>query len=152
MHPNLDDQLVHFVNEKLNNQTNSTENEELFEDWNNIGFSYKLNLAITIIWSIILIIGVLANGCVLLVMLCASQLKTATQYFIFSLASSDLLFLLICPTMALVGYNFHSHYSDFLGLFLCKLSYGLTHVSCVKFKYLRPINSSFFRQLHSLHA
>ena len=113
------------------NLTNSSENfTDFLDDLEFVKFSNDLKLVVTILWPIIVVIGVLANGCVLMVIMCTSKTKTTTQYFLLSLSTSDLIFLLICPTNALIGYNFEkfNFISDFQGLFLCKFSYALAHV------------------------
>lgn len=110
------------------NDSKILKSEDVYEDWNEMDFTNRLSLTVTIVWSIIIVIGVLANGCVLVVILCKKHLTTPTQYFIFSLASSDLIFLLICPTITLVGYNYFSKLSVNFELLFCKIGFSLTHV------------------------
>lgn len=89
-------------------------------------------LTTTILWVSIAFIGVLANICVISVASCSSVKKSATYYFITNLAFSDMLFLLISPTLAL--FNLHQLITlgglpELLGKVICKTDYYLSHVS-----------------------
>ena len=95
-------------------------------------FTKTLTMIMTVIWVCIALIGILTNGCVLIVLFSNTQCFTVTQYFLISLALSDLLFLIICPTFSIINYNniiIFDRFSEFLGLFICKLDYFSTHVS-----------------------
>ena len=95
-------------------------------------FISNVRIVVSIVWPLIEIVGVLANAAVLIVMLCASRLTSATQYFIVNLALSDLLFLVICPTLALMNYHqliIYEKLPQLVGDILCKLDYYSTHVS-----------------------
>lgn len=114
---------------------NSNFNSSYFEDYSNEPMAMmnpKFLLLITILWSLISIIGIFANLCVIAVMLCGSKLTSATQYFIVNLAISDMLFLTICPTLALInlhGVIIYNHLPQFIGKVLCKSDYFSTHVT-----------------------
>jgi hypothetical protein len=109
---------------------NQTDYDSLkMKDWED--FMNLVRFISAIVWSIILVVGVLANGCVLLVMLSSSNFTSATHYFIINLALSDLIFLIICPTLALFNfYNFifYDRLPEFLGQIICKMDYFSTHV------------------------
>lgn len=81
-------------------------------------FSNNLNTTTSIIWGIIAIIGIFANGTVLVVIFLASKLTSATQYFIINLALSDLIFLAICPTFLIMNYQtrIYNHLPFILGM------------------------------------
>ena len=96
------------------------------------GPSDNFLLIITILWSVISLIGILANLVVILVMICGSKLTSATHYFIINLAASDLVFLLTCPTLALVNLHGLINLNDLpqiLGKIICKFDYFSSHVS-----------------------
>lgn len=85
----------------------------------------------SIIWVTISVIGILANMCVILVMFCSSTKKSATHYFITNLAFSDMFFLLISPTLAILNLNNSINFNQmphFLGKLICKADYYLSHV------------------------
>lgn len=89
-------------------------------------------LVTTILWASIALIGILANICVIFVASCSSGKKSATHYFITNLAFSDMLFLLVSPTLAL--FNLHQFISFdglplLLGKIICKCDYYLSHVT-----------------------
>lgn len=94
-------------------------------------FLTRMKIANTIIWSLIAISGILANGTVLVVMFMASKLTSATQYFIINLALSDLIFLTICPSFLIINnqINVYKYMPVLFGTLICKLDYFLTHVS-----------------------
>lgn len=88
-------------------------------------------LFFTIIWPLIAGIGILANMCVIVVMLMSAKLTSATQFFIVNLAISDILFLTICPTLVL--FNMHrvielDNLPALLAKLICKADYFLSHV------------------------
>jgi hypothetical protein len=88
-------------------------------------------LLFTILWILIAVVGILANTCVISVMLFSAKLTSATQYFIINLAISDILFLAICPT--LVSINVHKLISfeqmpSLLAKLVCKADYFSSHV------------------------
>jgi hypothetical protein len=96
------------------------------------GPSKNFLVIITILWSVISLIGILANLVVILVMICGSKLTSATHYFIINLAVSDLVFLLTCPTLALVSLHKlinYNHLPKILGKFICQFDYFSSHVS-----------------------
>lgn len=115
-------------------------------------------LVTTILWVLISFIGVLANICVISVASCSSGKKSATHYFITNLAVSDILFLLISPTLAL--FNLHqlikvNSLPELLGKLVCKTDYYLSHVSFLLFYlhivYKKKFNfNCFFSSLYSL--
>jgi predicted branched-subunit amino acid permease len=83
-------------------------NETLFnfsENCTQQSFFLNLRTSNYFIWSLISIIGILANGTVLAVIFLQSKLSSATQYFIVNLALSDLLFLAICPIFLMINYQ-----------------------------------------------
>lgn len=87
---------------------------------------------ITISWTLIEIIGILANICVIVVMLCGSRLTSATQYFIINLAASDMLFLIVNPTLVLMNYHDilkNSDLPEIIRIIICKFDYFITHVT-----------------------
>lgn len=88
-------------------------------------------LFFTIIWPLITGVGILANMCVIVVMLMSAKLTSATQFFIVNLAISDILFLTICPTLVL--FNMHrvielDNLPALLAKLICKADYFLSHV------------------------
>ncbi|XP_032523099.2 neuropeptides capa receptor-like [Danaus plexippus] len=97
--------------------------------------SRRLPLKEIIPWSIVLVVifltGVMGNVCVCLVIVRNSGLHTATNYYLFSLAVSDLLLLLFGLPNDLAVYWHQYPYS--LGLVFCKLrayiSEAATYVS-----------------------
>ena len=109
-------------------------------------FNFEKNLAIifNIIWCLIAVVGVLANSSVLIVMLCTTRFTSATQYFIVNLAISDLLFLLICPTLVMLNYNGLVNYTKLpfiIASIICKLDYFSSHVSKI---FIFNSNFTFF--------
>lgn len=98
----------------------------------------KFLVATTVVWLAISFVGIAANLCVIVVTFCCWSIKkSATQYFITNLAISDMLFLLISPTLALI--NLHdlisfNHLPYFVGVVICKADYYLTHVRLTKQK------------------
>ena len=116
--------------ESFNDSLRQSECGETTEDFE--GPTQRFLIVVTILWSLISLIGVLANLIVISVMVCGSKLTSATQYFIINLAISDLVFLTTCPTMALVNLHGLINYDrlpQFLGKVICKLDYFSTHVS-----------------------
>ena len=102
---------------------NSTEQE--------ISLNDSEKFFVTIIWCLIIIVGVVANGYVVVEITFSPQVASATQYFIANLTFSDLMFLIICPPIALLNFNdFQIHHS--IASFVCKLSYAMTHVIFLK--------------------
>lgn len=120
----------YFSNDSL---INSYESENEFEeDLDNDVMIHYFLLTITVLWILIASVGVMANLIVICVMVCGTKLTSATQYFIINLAISDLLFLIICPTLALI--NLHrviisNHFPEILVKILCKLDFFSSHVS-----------------------
>jgi hypothetical protein len=89
-------------------------------------------LLFTILWTLIAIVGILANSVVVVVMVFSAKLTSATQYFIINLAISDILFLAICPTLVLI--NVHKLISfeampELVAKLLCKADYFSSHVN-----------------------
>lgn len=111
---------------------NESYNESFCELWEETSFVDNLSFFMSITWAIIAIVGILSNACVLVVMICNTQILTVTQYFIINLALSDMVFLIICPTFTIINYNqiiIFDHLPDLMGSFFCKLDYFSTHVS-----------------------
>jgi hypothetical protein len=131
--------------------SNSYESENAFEeDLDNDLMIHYFLLTITILWILIASVGVMANLIVICVMVCGTKLTSATQYFIINLAISDLLFLIICPTLALI--NLHrviisNHFPEFLVKILCKLDFFSSHVSNLS---KRDCFRHFFQQTNFL--
>lgn len=100
-------------------------------------FSNNLNTTTSIIWGIIAIIGIFANGTVLVVIFLASKLTSATQYFIINLAISDLIFLAICPTFLIM--NYQTKIYNHLPLLLGRLYFKLYFIKLSYFCYFRKI-------------
>jgi hypothetical protein len=100
------------------------------DDLETIEFELTTNfiLLLNILWSLIIIFGVSANSFVLGVLICGSRLTSTTQYFIINLATSDITFLLICPTVSLFHYN-NINLNYLNGKLFCKFSYLLTHIT-----------------------
>ena len=120
---------------ELNSSTISNISNEIdYDNENSAIISQPLLLLITIVWSLISLIGILANISVFTVMLCGSKL-TPTQYFIINLAISDTLFLAICPALLLInihGVIIYDHLPSFLAKAICKSDYFSTHVNKLK--------------------
>jgi hypothetical protein len=112
---------------------NSTTSEcDAVNDESAIGPSNRFLWIITFLWAFISLVGILANLVVILVMICGSKLTSATHYFIINLAASDLVFLLTCPTLALVNLHDLIDYSrlpQILGKIICKFDYFSSHLS-----------------------
>lgn len=100
------------------------------DDLESIEFELTNNfiLLLNIIWGLIIVFGLGANSFVLGVLICGSRLTSTTQYFIINLATSDLTFLLVCPTISLFHYN-NINLNYLNGKLFCKFSYLLTHVT-----------------------
>lgn len=128
-----------MMNSSINFTGDDTDPNTEFNHHDFIAYAKIINQATIIIWPIVAVIGILANGCVLLVILFVSKFKNsstksenaATKCFIFSLATSDLIFLTLCPFNALINSKFEVFDSKayWLGLVICKLSYASSHVS-----------------------
>jgi hypothetical protein len=121
------------VNEStlLNGSAYFGDNETDVEMFEAIGQPASLIL-FTIVWTLIAIVGILANSCVIAVMFFSAKLTSATQYFIINLAISDILFLAICPTLVLINVHKLVSYEempDLLAKLLCKADYFSSHVS-----------------------
>ena len=107
---------------------NQTEQYEGFID---IGQPDNL-LLFTIIWPLIAVVGILANLCVIFVMIFSAKLTSATQFFIINLAISDILFLAICPTLVLINVHKLISFDQMPGLLaklVCKADYFSSHVN-----------------------
>ena len=74
---------------------------DYYSDFNDL--QQRLKITNTIIWTVIAIVGILANGGVLVVMFLTSKFTSATQYFIINLALADLIFLAVCPTFLIIN-------------------------------------------------
>jgi hypothetical protein len=126
-----------FLLELNSSNINNISNEIEYDNENSAIISQPLLLLITIVWSLISLIGILANISVFTVMLCGSKL-TPTQYFIINLAISDTLFLAICPALLLInihGVIIYDHLPSFLAKAICKSDYFSTHVNKSKIIY-----------------
>jgi hypothetical protein len=130
------------TNSTLLDTSTSLFNESLtassVDDWENESFFFLIRTIVTVVWSVIIVIGVSANACVLFVTFFLSTNLTPTQYFIINLSISDLLFLLCCPTLLLVNYHGLINYDRMSTIFakiICKLDFFSTHVSVCQLIY-----------------
>lgn len=81
---------------------------------------------VPVIFSIITIVGLLGNGCVLIVISRNKHMQTVTNFFIMNNAITDIVFLMICAPITASQFLL----SDWIyGAFMCKFVAYMQYVS-----------------------
>ena len=120
--------LIYEFNNTKNGFTSDT--EEAYYT----GLAYYLNLmlesnylkyVITVIWSLLVVFGVLGNGLVIIIALAYRKLNDVTNCYIFNLAITDLLFILFCIPFTIFMYTSTNW---LFGVTFCKLNHFMSHV------------------------
>ncbi len=95
----------------------------------------ETQIAIPIVFAIITVVGLIGNGCVLVVIIRNKNMRTVTNYFIMNNAITDIVFLIIC--VPITGSQFLI--SEWIyGAFMCKLVAYMQYVSiCYFFIFLK---------------
>ncbi|KAK3091317.1 hypothetical protein FSP39_018886 [Pinctada imbricata] len=116
---------------QLTNVTNMTISNKTTSDDYDYDFDYlplEEMIPVTIIYSITLILGLVGNILVILSVARYKKMQNVTNIFLLSLASADLLLIVICVPVKCVA--FYSYTWKF-GAFLCKLVNYLQNVSII---------------------
>lgn len=119
-------------------ELNLSESEYLNLMWGPKHLPLKVVLPITLIYVMIFVTGVFGNVVTCIVIKRNPALQTATNYYLFNLAISDLLLLILGKS-----------YTELSASLVCNLSLSLSLSSCTKFfkipnKHLVCFSSKFF--------
>jgi hypothetical protein len=83
-------------------------------------------LTIGIIWPLLVVLGLIGNGLVIFISLSYKKLNDITNFYIFNLAITDLLFALFC-----IPFTTYLYIAEdwMLGVVFCKLNHFMSHVN-----------------------
>lgn len=88
--------------------------------------SSQFGLMVSIIWSILVIFGIIGNGLVIFAGIKYKKFKDTTNCYIINLAITDLLFVLFCIPFTIYIYSFDNW---IFGKVMCKLSHFFSRVN-----------------------
>lgn len=86
-------------------------------------------IIIGVIWSLLVLFGILGNGLVIFIAIFYRKLNDITNCYIFNLAITDLLFVLFCIPFTTYLYLSTSYYGWVFGVAFCKLNHFISHAS-----------------------
>ena len=122
------------MNESILNDSNFSAFYIQNSDTTYTGLAFILNkfiessyspIVITIIWTSLVIFGLIGNGLVVFIAIAYKKLNDATNCYIFNLAITDMLFILFC--IPFTNYVYTNGDWPF-GVTFCKLNHFISHV------------------------
>ena len=121
--------IIYIGNNQMVMMMNESVNHTLVDGSNEVDLNekYFLHIIVPILWSIIVLFGIIGNGLVIYIIVKRNLYKNScTNCYIINLAISDLSFNLVCVPVTMTAYISQSW---ILGDFLCSFQNLLMFVS-----------------------